>query len=211
MIGCVCWLAACHSADSVSSAPDISRIADLKSSFGPGFHVKDIPKTGISPKMLTASKLPPGLKFEPAECSKFVLGQDIPPGLQGNMTAVYAEGEGNRFITIAVQTSKPVPFNEPGPNCKQVGFGGGPVRGVIEVVNAPDIDGTRTLGVHRVVQTAARGKPHTGELYNYSAHFGDYQVIVTATPLSASDRPVAPVDTNRARGLLVRAVAVIRG
>ena len=57
------------------------------------------------------------------------------------------------------------------------------MRGLIEVVDAPQIDGTRTLGVHRVLQTMVQGKPRSGELYNYSAHFGDYQVIVTANPV----------------------------
>ena len=43
-----------------------------------------------------------------------------------------------------------------------------------------------TLGVHRVLQTAGQRKARTGELYNYSAHFGDYQVIVIANPLGGA-------------------------
>ncbi|MBO0865900.1 MAG: DUF5642 family protein, partial [Mycobacterium sp.] len=154
---------------------------------------------------------PEGLKFQPADCGKFVVGEDLPVGLQGNMAAVAAEGAGNRFIVIAMQTSQPMPFNDPGRNCKQVGFAGRGMRGVVEVVDAPQIDGARTLGVHRIVQTVVRGKPRSGEVYNYSAHFGDYQVIVTANPLLAPDKPGAPVDTSRARDLLVKTVAAIRG
>jgi hypothetical protein len=210
VIGSACWVVACGSADPASSSADINKVADVKSSFGPGFRVKEIPKRGIDPKVLSSPKLPAGLKFEPAECAKFVVGQEMPPGLQGNMAAVAAEGNGNRFITIAVQTSAPVPFNEPGPDCRQVGFSGGRVQGVVEVVDAPRIDRTRTLGVHRVVRTTVAGKPRIGELYNYYAHFGDYQVVVTANPLLAKDQPVTPVDTNRARDLLVKAVAAIR-
>jgi hypothetical protein len=210
-IGCVCWLAACGSGDKARESADITKVSEVNSSFGPGFKVKDIPKTGIDPKLLSTHKLPSGLKFEPADCAKFVAGEDMPVGLKGNMAAVTAEGNGNRFIVIAMQTSQPMPFNNPGRNCKQVGFAGRGVRGVVEVVEAPKIDGVRTLGVHRVFQTAVRGKPRTGEVYNYSAHFGDCQVIVTANPIVAPDRPAVPVDTNRARDLLVKAVAAVRG
>ncbi len=52
---------------------------------------------------------------------------------------------------------------------------------------------------------------HTGELYDYTAQFGDYQVIVIANPLVVPNQPVAKVDTQRARDLLVKAVASIRG
>jgi hypothetical protein len=102
-----------------------------------------------------------------------------------------------------------VPFNDPGRNCNKVGFEGGPVRGALEVVDAPQIDGARTLGVHRVIQAMVGSDSRTGQLYNYSAHFGDYQVIVTANPLVAPGKPVTPVDTNRARDLLVKSVAAV--
>jgi hypothetical protein len=84
------------------------------------------------------------------------------------------------------------------------------VRGLVEVVDVPQIAGTRTLGVHRVVQTLIGGKPSGGEIYDYSAHFGDYQVIVTANSLLVPDKPVVPVNTQRARELLSTAVAAVR-
>src|ERR1700758_3117437 len=172
-IGSACLLAACSSHGSSDNAPsaDITKISQVKSDFGPEFKVKDVPKTGIDPKVLATHKLPPGLKFDPPDCSSFVVGQDMPPGLQGNMAAVSAEGDGNRFIAMAVQTSAPVPFE------------GARMRGLIEAVDAPQIDGARTQGVHRVLQTVVQGKPRSGELYNYSAHFGEYQVIITANPM----------------------------
>jgi hypothetical protein len=211
-LGGVCVLAACSSHGSSESAPsgDITKISQVKSAFGPEFKVKDIPKTGIDPKVLSTHKLPPGLTFAPPNCSSFVVGQDMPTGLQGNMAAVAAEGDGNRFIVIAVQTNEPVPFNDPGRNCRKVAFEGGRVRGVIEVIDAPHIEGTRTLGVHRFLQTTVSGKPRSGELFNYSAHFGDYQVIVTANSLLQPGKPAVPVDTNRARDLLVKSVAAVK-
>ncbi|MDI3314945.1 MAG: DUF5642 family protein [Mycobacterium sp.] len=210
VITCAGALAACAPHRSADSA-DIAKVLDVKASFGPQFHVTSVAPTGIDPTLFAAQKLPPGMKFEPAACTKFALGQSMPPGLRGNMAAVSAEGQGNRFITIAVQTSQPVPVTPPGPDCQKVGFAGGQLRGVIEVVAAPQIADAQTLGVHRVVQTVLDGKPSVGELYDYSARFGSYQVIVTANPLVAPDKPVAPVDTQRARDLLVAAVTAIRG
>ncbi len=209
-IGCVCWLSACGSDQPAEVSADISKVAEVKSSFGPEFRVKDIGPTGIDPRLLAGSNLPSGLTFEPAECSKFAVSQQLPQGIQGNMAAVAAEGNGNRFITIALETSEPVRFNEPGRTCHKVGFAGSGIRGLVEVVDVPQIDGAQTLGIHRVVQTVADGQARTGELYNYSAHFGPYQVLVTANPLVQPDQPVVPVDTARARELLVEAVAAVR-
>jgi len=159
-IGSACLLAACSSHGSSDNAPsaDITKISQVKSDFGPEFKVKDVPKTGIDPKVLATHKLPPGLKFDPPDCSSFVVGQDMPPGLQGNMAAVSAEGDGNRFIAMAVQTSAPVPFEDPSRNCRKVAFEGGRMRGLIEAVDAPQIDGVRTQGVHRVLQTVLGGQ-----------------------------------------------------
>ncbi len=212
VIFCACWLSACASAAQRprTSSADIAKIADVKSNFGPEFKVTDIAPTGIDPKLLAAQKLPQGLRFEPAECAKFATAQGVSPGVQGNMAAVAAEGDGNRFITIAVQTSQPLPFTDPGPGCQKVAFSGNQVRGAVELVEVPQIAGARTLGVHRVVQTVVDGKPSTGEIYDYSAHFGDYQVIVTANSLVYPDKPVVAVDTRRAQDLLTTSVAAIR-
>jgi hypothetical protein len=211
VLACVCLLTACASGGSDESA-DITKVAEIKSSFGPEFKVKNIEKTGIDPKVFGRNTLPEGLKFDPPNCSKFVVNQQMPDNVTGNMAAVAAEGNGNRFVTIALETSKPVPFNDPGPGCHKVGFAGGRLQGLVEVVEAPHINGARTLGVHRIQQAIADGKPRAGgELYNYSAHFGSYQVIVTANPLVHHGKAAAPVDTARAAELLNAAVAAIRG
>lgn len=201
-------LAGCHAKAGPSA--DIAKITDLKSSFGKQFSVNEVPKTGIDPKFLTGQKMPDGLKFQPPKCAEFAAGQLVPTGTEGNMAAVSAEGEGNRFIVIAVETNEPVPVVEPGNDCRKVTFDGGMVRGSVEAVEVPKIDGTTTLGVHRVVQTSVNGKPRTGEVFNYSAHFGNYQVIVSANPLVFPDKPTVPVNTQRARDLLIAGVNAIR-
>ena len=189
---------------------DIGKISSLRSSFGPQFRVTEVGPAGIDPRVLSGQKLPEGMKFSPQGCSRFAAGQLVPAGTEGNMAAVSAEGEGNRFIVIAVETNEPVPVVDPGSDCRKVSFAGGTARGTVEVVEVPTIEGTQTIGVHRVVQTVVDGKPRTGEVYNYSAHFGDFQVIVAANPLVLPDKPPAPVNTRRARDLLIAGVNAIR-
>lgn len=205
----VCVLAGCSSATHPAKV-DINKVVDVKSSFGPDYKVSDISERGIDPKLLSGRKLPDGLAFDPANCAKVASGPEMPADLQGNMSAVTAEGRGNRFVVIALETSKALPFNDPGKDCTKVTFSGAQMRGGIQVIDAPQIDSTRTLGVHRVLQALTAGGPRTGELYDYSAQFGDYQVIVIANPLVIPGQPVAAVDTQRARDLLVQAVAAVR-
>lgn len=208
-LAAVCVLAGCSSATHETKV-DINKVVDVKSSFGPDFKVNDISERGIDPKLLAGRKLPDGLTFDPANCAKVAAGPDMPADLQGNMSAVTAEGRGNRFVVIALETSKALPVNDPGKDCQKVTFAGPQMRGGVQVVEAPQIDSTRTLGVHRVMQALTPGGPRTGELFDYSASFGDYQVIVIANPLVIPDQPVAPVDTQRARDLLVKAVSAVR-
>lgn len=208
-LAAVCVLAGCSSATQQTKV-DINKVVDVKSSFGPDFKVDDISERGIDPKLLAGRKLPDGLTFDPANCAKVAAGPDMPADLQGNMSAVTAEGRGNRFVVIALETSKALPVNDPGKDCQKVTFAGPQMRGGVQVVEAPQIDSTRTLGVHRVMQALTPGGPRTGELFDYSASFGDYQVIVIANPLVIPDQPVAPVDTQRARDLLVKAVSAVR-
>src|ERR1700742_3884865 len=144
-IASVCLLAGCSPApNAASSNVDIAKIAGVKSSFGAEFNVTSITERAIDPKLLSARKLPEGLTFDPAACAKVAGGPDMPPDLQGNMAAVSAEGNGDRYVVIAVETSKPVPVEDPGKDCTKVAFSGGQVRGGLEVIDAPHIDGTHT-------------------------------------------------------------------
>jgi hypothetical protein len=213
-IACAAVLAACgngQSAEQDLSHADIANVANVKSSFGSEFKVTSVGPTGIDPRLLGPQTLPPGMAFDPADCAKAASQQVVPAGVKGNMAATTAEGEGNRFIAMAVETSEAVPHTDPAQNCQKVGFAGSGVRGLVEVVEAPQIDGVHTVGTHRVLQTTVDGKPRTGELYNYVASFGNFLVIVTANPLVLPDKPVAPVNTQRARDLLTAAVGAVKG
>jgi hypothetical protein len=214
VVACVGVLAACatgQSAEQDVSHADIAHVANVKSSFGPEFKTTSVGSTGIYPRLLGPQNLPPDMRFDPADCAKAASQQLVPAGAKGNMAATTAEGEGNRFIAIAVETSEAVPITDSAQNCQKVGFAGPGVRGLVEVIEAPQISGVHTVGTHRVLQTTVDGKPRTGELYNYIASFGTFLVIVTANPLVLPDKPVAPVNTQRARDLLSGAVAAVKG
>jgi hypothetical protein len=214
VVACAGVLAACgtgQSAEPDLSHANIANVKNVRSSFGPQYKVSDVGPTGVDPRLLGPQALPAGMKFDPADCAKFAAQQMVPSGAKGNMAATTAEGEGNRFIAIAVETSEAVPVNDPAQNCQKVGFAGGGVRGLVEVVEAPQIGGVHTAGTRRVLQTMVDGKPRTGELYNYVATFGTFVVIVTANPLVLPGKPVAPVNTQRARDLLTAAVSAVKG
>ena len=205
-------LTACGGGQSAGlSHADIAHIANVKSSFGSEFKVTTVGPTGIDPRLLGPQTLPPGMTFDPADCTKAASQQIVPPGVKGNVAATTAEGDGNRFIAMAIETSEAVPRTDLAQNCQKIGFTGPGLRGFVEVVEAPQIDGVHTVGTHRVLQTTVDGKPGTGELYNYMASFGTYLVIVTANPLVLPDKPVAAVNTQRARDLLTAAVAAVKG
>jgi hypothetical protein len=212
VFACACVLTACGNGESAdAAAADIARVKDVRSSFGSEFAISDVGPTGIDPRLLGPQALPPDMKFDPADCASFANQQTVPAGAKGNMAATTAEGRGNRFIAIAVETSEAATVNAPAENCRKVAFSGSGVRGLVEVVEAPQIEGVQTLGTRRVLQTTVDGKPRSGELYNYLAGFGPFLVIITANPLVLPNNPVEPVDTKRARDLLVAAVAAVRG
>lgn len=208
---CALVVAGCSSDQPAEVPGDIGGVVDLKSSFGPDDVVTTVEPTGIDPRLLAPQALPQGVTFDPPDCGKFATGLEIPEGLKGNMAAVTAEGAGNRFIIIAVETSEELTPPEPGDDCRKVAFAGPGARGLVEVADSPSIEGVKTLGTHRFVQTQVNGKPASGELYNYVASFGSYLVIVTANPLVEPGKPVSPTNTEKARELLASAVAVVRG
>lgn len=212
MVGLSTCVSACGATqpDDLSKA-DIARVAEVKADFPPPFTVKTVGPAAIDPQFLKAQKLPQGLTFDPTDCGKSAGEQAIPDGVKGNMAATTAEGDGMRYIALAVETSEPVPTNMPTEQCRKVTFKGPGIGGLVEVVEAPQIDGADIVGTHRVLQTVTAEGPRTGELYNYVAHFGNFIVIVTANPLVVADRPLADIDTQRARDLVTRTVELVKG
>lgn len=198
-----------------SDKADIAKVSEVTSNFGEEYKVTEVGPTGIDPTMLEQHSLPKTITFEPSQCADVVAQDLLPDGIEGNMAAVFAEGRGNRFVVMAVHTNQPIPVSEYRTDCAKIAFHGElygkAIRGMVEAVEAPTIDGAHTLGVHRIVQTTGDHSYRTGEIYTYSAHFGPYQIIVTANPLVLPDKPLEPVDTAQAQALLSAGVAAIRG
>src|SRR5215211_702130 len=124
LFGLVCagWLAGCSSGQPAEHI-DIAKVFAVKSTFGPQFHVVTAGPSGIDPRKLSPQTLPKGTTFEPADCAKYAAGQTLPSGMKGNMAGVSAEGEGNRFIAIAVETSETVQLDSAvTKKCKHVTF-----------------------------------------------------------------------------------------
>ena len=208
---CAVMLAACAADQPDLADADIAKVSGIEEAFGAPFTVNTVGPAAVDPRLLGPQNLPEGLTFDPPDCGKVANEQALPPDVKGNMAAVTAEGEGIRYIVIAVETSEPVPVNSPGEQCQKVTFTGPGIRGLVEVIESPQIEDTHTVGTHRVLQTTTQDGPRTGELYNYVANFGNFIVIVTANPMVVPDRPVARVDTERARELVTRAVELVKG
>ena len=64
---------------------------------------------------------------------------------------------------IAVETSEPVPFDPVvREKCGHVALTGGSLNGVVDVVDAPAIEGAETVGTHRVLETNLDGRTRSG-------------------------------------------------
>ncbi|WP_170301293.1 DUF5642 family protein [Mycobacterium botniense] len=212
VVGVMCagWLAACSTSHS-AHPPDIAKLFTVKSTFGPEYRVTTKGPSGIDPNMAGPQKLPPGVKFDPPGCADYAASRRLPLGLQGKMAVLAADGNGNRFYSIAVLANEAVPFNGIPDNCKHVTFDAGKISGVIDAVDAPRINGAQTVGTHRQIQANAAGKSVSREVYNYAAYLGDLVVMVSVNPVAARDQPPPVIDVERARRLLTDSVSAIRG
>ncbi|SKV13482.1 Conserved exported protein of uncharacterised function [Mycobacteroides abscessus subsp. abscessus] len=189
----------------------IGNIVSLQSEFGPEFAVKTMKPAGMDPKLLSPAPLPPGVTVDPPDCAKYSGGSAVPAELKGNMAALTATGAGNQYVAVAVETSQEVPFDPAvSENCKKVGFRGNGIAGQTEVIDAPSIDGARTLGMKRDVLSGTSGRAIGQEVLNYSAYLGRYMVVVTVSPIAVGKVPPAMPDGKRASDLLVKAVAAVR-
>lgn len=191
---------------------DTSKVFTVEKTFGQGYKTKTKGPTDINPKMLGPEKLPPGVSFDPAGCRDYVTGGRLPRGTRGRMSALAADGEGNRYTAIAVQADKDVPFDaETAKKCEHVTFEAGRLTGYVDEVDAPRIDGAATVGSHRQIEIVLPSGQRSTEVYSFAAYLGDWLVLVTAGPLAVGGQAPPPVDTDRARQLLTDAVSALRG
>lgn len=192
---------------------DTTKLFNAESSLGSDFKTQTKGPSDIDPKILGPQKMPPGVSFDPADCSDYAAASGRPPkGLRGKMSILSAAGAGNQLVAIAIQADKDVPFDTAtADKCKHVSFGAGKLTGYLDDTEAPQIDGAVTIGTHSEIEiTGPDGQPHSRESYNFGAYLGDWLVLVTANPLAIKGQPLAPVDADRARQLLTDSVAALR-
>jgi Domain of unknown function (DUF5642) len=190
----------------------IDKIFSVKSSFSPDFKVVNTGPTGIDPLLLTPQKLPPGITLDPPDCAKYALSQPLRPGLKGNMASLAALGENNRLVAVAVETVQPVAYEASSDHCRHIALTGRSIKGEIYAIDAPHINGAKTLGTYRVMDTTVAGRPSSTESYNYTAYLGNnHLVLVEASPVLVPNQPRASVNVDRARRLLTDSVAAVRG
>lgn len=191
---------------------DISKIVSLKSTFSPDFKVVTRGPTGIDPRLLTPKKLPPDITFEPPDCAKYALRQPLRPRLKGNMASLAAQGENNRLLAVAVETGQRVAYEPVSDHCKHITFTGRSLKGEIYAINAPHIDGAKTLGTYSVLDATASDRTRSTVSYNYTAYLGNnHLVLVVADPVVVPNQSPAPVNVDRVRRLLTDSVAAVRG
>lgn len=203
------WLAACGKGE--HKPIDTAKVFDVKSTFSDGYKTKTTGPKDIDPKMLGPQKLPPGVKFDPSDCGDYVVSGRLPKGIRGKMSVFSADGDGNRFVVIAVQADKDMPFDAAeAKKCKDVTFEAGKITGTVQEVDAPQIKGAETVGSRREISVDTDEGQHSREVYNYTAYLGDWMVLVTANPLVVKGQPSPPVNADRASQLLVDSVSVLR-
>ena len=217
LIGVVCaatlLLALGCSTDSMLNRHiDISRILSVKSTFSPDFKVVTTGPTGIDPRLLAPPKLPPDITLDPPDCAKYALSQPLRPGLKGNMASLAAQSENNRLLAVAVETAQPVAYEAVSDHCKHITFTGRSLKGEIYAIDAPHIDGAKTLGTYSVLEATVADRTRSTESYNYTAYLGDHHlVLVAANPVLVPNHSPPPVNADRARRLLTDSVAGVRG
>jgi len=190
---------------------DISKIFSVKSTFSPDFKVITTGPIGIDPRMLTPQQLPPGITLDPPDCAKYALSQPLPPGLRGNMASLAAQGANNRLLATAVETAQPVAYDAVSDHCKHIALTGASLKGEIYAIDAPDINGAKTLGTYSVLDTTVADRTRSTESYNYTAYLGNnHLVLVAANPVLVPNQPPALVNVDRARRLLTDSVAAVR-
>jgi hypothetical protein len=217
LIGVVCaatlLLALGCSTDSMLNRHiDTSKIFSVKSTFSPDFKVVTTGPTRIDPRLLAPQKLPADITLDPPDCAKYALSQPLRPGLKGNMASLAAQGENNRLLAVAVETAQPVAYEAVSDHCKHIALTGRSLKGEIYAIDAPHIDGAKTLGTYSVLEATVADRTGSTESYNYTAYLGNHHlVLVAANPVLVPNQSPAPVNVDRARRLLTDSVAAVRG
>ncbi|MFL0180624.1 MULTISPECIES: DUF5642 family protein [unclassified Mycobacterium] len=192
---------------------DTTKLFNVQSTFGSDFKTQTKGPNDIDPKILGPQKMPPGVTFDPSDCAEYAANTGRPPkGIRGKMSMVSILGNGNQLVAIAMQADQDLPYDDAdAEKCKHVSFNAGKLTGYLDDVDAPKIDHAKTVGSHSEIEiTGKDGQQQSRESYTFTAYLGSALVQVTANPQPVRGQPPSMVDADRARQLLVDAVAALR-
>ena len=191
---------------------DITKVSEVKSSFGPEFKVPDIPKRAIDPKLLSARKLARRADLRPRRTArKFAAGPGHATGLAGQHGRGVRRGQRQPVRRHRGGDLQGAAGQRPGKDCRRWRSRAASCAAASRSSMRRTSTVTRTLGVHRVLQTVVDGQ---------AAHRRALRLLRSVRRLSGDRhrqsacgaRPAGrAVDTQRARDLLVKAVAAVRG
>ena len=179
-----------------------SNIRRLRPAFPTRYEVTDVP----------AARSPVGYwgfgadwTADPAQCvalGNSIAGDEPSQGLAGS-------GPGGIVYAVVGHAVSPL---DPGlvAECSRWSISGGRTSATVDVVPAPEIDGTPTVGMRTAVHTVVEGGTETdSRIQTVTAYLGDYVVfVVVVTDPGALQDPLPP---ELAATLLVKAVATLRG
>ncbi|ORV42864.1 hypothetical protein AWC02_16225 [Mycolicibacter engbaekii] len=192
---------------------DTTKLFNVQSTFGSDYKTQTKGPDNIDPKILGPQKMPPGVTFDPADCADYAANTGRPPkGIEGKMSMVSIVGEGNQLVAIAMQSDQDLPYDDTdAEKCSHVSFNAGKLTGYLDEVDAPEIENAKTVGSHSEIEiTGKDGQQQSRESYTFTAYLGTALVQVTANPQAVRGQAPAMVDADRARQLLVDAVAALR-
>ena len=148
-------------------------------------------------------------RVDPAKITGVLAG----PASDGGTTRGWS-GSGPGGIVHAVvigSPTAPVTFDPAVlADCGQWTVISGNTSGIVNLIEAPDIDGADTVGMSTVATTVVEGGSEiTSTASTFSAYLGDYLAFVTVVTDPGSPNP--PLGQEFAAELLVKTVSALRG
>lgn len=179
-------------------------IRRMRGSFPAGYEVSDI-EGAASPARYWG--LQPDSLSDPRQCAALAdpaNGPATSEGLSGSGSG------GTIYVVVAASPSAAGPDPGTVKACDHWSMDSGRTTAVIDMVDAPAIDGVPTVGMLAAVRTIVEGGAETDvRATTTTAYLGEYVAFVTVVVDSGSGPPELPPDM--ASNLLTQAVATLRG
>jgi hypothetical protein len=193
-------------AESAEAEPgtDISRVANVKGDFPPGFAVEVHPSAVAGQHDVEDPEIASlaGARLDPPQCRSAVIPPYAEPAVGTEAAGVAADGDQGSIDVVAYRSPTPIPLPQPPAGCDRVLVFGAPEdTGAIERIPAPNIAGVTTTAS----KLTTNEEPADPE-YLFTAAIDDrVAVVVTGSP-GAELNPQQFLSD-----LLVKATAAVRG